>query len=66
MSRFMVAALMGAVSLMFVSAAGLGTREASASNANFTLPAVPGDASDLPLPRECDNARGITTSCSYT
>jgi hypothetical protein len=66
MSKFMVAALMGAFSLMFVSVAGLGPREAAASRATFTLPAVPSDASDLALPRECDTAKGVTTSCSYT
>jgi hypothetical protein len=65
MSRMMVAALMGALSLMFLSVLGLGPREASASRASFALPAVPSDAPDLSLPRDCDTAKGITTSCTY-
>jgi hypothetical protein len=66
MSRMMVAALMGALSLMFLSALGFGPRVASASRATFTLPAIPADASDLALPRDCDIAKDVTTSCSYT
>jgi hypothetical protein len=66
MSRMMIAALMGALSLMFLSALGFGPRAASASRATFTLPALPAEASDLVLPRDCDSAKGVTTSCSYT
>jgi hypothetical protein len=61
----MVAALMGAVSIMFVTFAGFGPREAAASRATFTLPQVPADASDVALPRECDADRNITSSCTY-
>jgi len=65
MSRMMVAALMGALSLMFLSVLGLGPREASASRARLALPAITADAQDLAQPRECDAAKGVTSSCTY-
>lgn len=65
MNKLMVAALMGAVSLMFVSALGLGPLEASAYRVAVAHPAADREATDAPQPRECDNAKNVTTSCIY-
>ena len=63
MARALIAALLGAVSIVFLAAPGAGVQPGPA--AAMTLPAIASDAAVSDAPRECSAAKGIVAACTY-
>ena len=65
MNKFLVATLLGAVSIMMLAGLTQGGNPAVVQASVLPLPAIAPDAPRADAPRECDNAANITTACAY-
>ena len=63
MARTLIAALLGAVSIVFLAAPGASVQPGPATA--LPLPAIAADAAPSDAPRECSTAKGIVTACTY-
>jgi hypothetical protein len=63
MSKILVTAALGAVSILFL--AGLGVGQTHVAPVSYALPAIAHDAATSEAPRECSTARNVTTACTY-
>ena len=63
MARTLIAALLGAVSIVFLAAPGASVKPGP--DAALLLPAIATDAVVSEAPRECSTSKGIVTACTY-
>ena len=63
MNRALLAALLGAVSIVFLAAPGASVQPGP--EAALPLPAIATDAAVSDAPRECSTSKGIVTACTY-
>ena len=65
MNKFLVATLLGAVSIMMLAGLTQGGNPAVVQASALPLPAIAPDAPREEMPRECNNAANVTTACVY-
>jgi len=65
MNKFLVATLLGAVSIMMLAGLGQGANPPAATATVVALPAISPDAARADAPRECSIAANVTTACTY-